>query len=365
MMHLNAFIVSILNYRTGMPSSTIDRLHVPKGIFMSRGQYCIRDGIIIFLLLLHIFRFLLEIGDASFPHLQGAVSTKTILSNCEKANEESAVSVDNTVDGPINFHLHSDEFVDAIADCFTDKNCNILYYHFGKSGGSDIEDKMFGIFPPAMGSCCGADLMKQFNSTPKRFCRAKFSSYQVPKETFLEQILPTCMNMTNTRALVLASFREPIRRGLSDIHQLCNKNIGLRTPEVRSACERCSYERDREFWDNRMTYFNKQYLGLLGIVTAQVPNTTVLTIESVDLSLFYSLLNTHSPGNSFDLTTRSNPEEKSLCSFGFTSDMMRGLRLSEDVYRSLALNSFEDVDRIRAGLHSIIPPSLNDSQHRY
>jgi hypothetical protein len=243
----------------------------------------------------------------------------------------------------INFHLYPNKFVKELTDCFNDTDCRMYYYHFQKSGGTGVEEWMARIFPPALPSCCGATQMKRFRDAPDKFCKAKFSSYQVGSSHFLDEIMPTCIEKTGARAVVLVSFRESIQRTLSYIHQMCNKNFQARSNLTKRACRRCSYERDKIFWDNLVQNANSHYLELLDVASAQISNTTVLSVDAMDLSALYrDLFATSGHAEFINMSLNHNPEKTTICNFGFKSEMFRGLRMSTEVYRNLTLGIYKE-----------------------
>jgi len=237
----------------------------------------------------------------------------------------------------INFRLQPTRFVQEMTSCFTDDDCHIYYYHFGKSGGTGFEERAETMFPPRLDSCCNSRLMKRFRASPQTYCDAKFSSYQVSSRDFLERIVPTCMSNNKTRGLILVSFREPLTRTLSYIHQMCNKNFKTRTPEGQQACRTCSYEKDKEFWNNLVQYASGQYQELYEVVATKIPNTQVLTVDLVDLSELYRDLWKATNHTAFTMKINANPEQTSRCNFGFKSEMFRGLRPASEIYRNMTL----------------------------
>jgi len=72
---------------------------------------------------------------------------------------------------------------------------------------------------------------------------------------------------------------------------MCNKNLDRRDNETVEACTRCSYDADKEFWNRLVDNMNKDYMDLLDVVTARIPNVTTMTIDTVDLSDFYQKVN--------------------------------------------------------------------------
>jgi hypothetical protein len=267
------------------------------------------------------------------------IGTNNALKLTNMCSQEPRLSTEDkhAMDGTtINFHLYPNKFVKELTDCFNDADCRIYYYHFEKSGGTDVENRMALIFPPRLQSCCGETQMQRFRDAPNEFCKAKFSSYQVGSSDFLDEIVPTCIAKTGARAVVLVSFREPIQRTLSYIHQKCNKHFRVRSDSMKMACRRCSYEQDKVFWDDLVQHANSQYLELLDVASAQISNTTVLSVDSMDLSALYRDLFAASGHATFNMSVRSNPEKTTRCNFGFKSEMFRGLRLSAEVYRNMS-----------------------------
>jgi len=246
----------------------------------------------------------------------------------------------------VNFRLHPNMFIKEMMECFDDGNCRIYYFHFGKTGGTSVQERMARYVPPgSLGSCCNARLMKRFRESPKAHCTRKFSSYEVGSNNFLKEVVPTCQSVpqgnTTARAIVLVTFREPHERALSNIHQMCNKNFYKRPKETRQACRRCSYDKDTKFWNEFVETANEQYNGLYQVATASMLNARVLTIDLVDLSRLYEELFAVTQHAAFNVSSsHANPEKTSLCNFGFTSDVFRGLRPASGIYRNLTLGVY-------------------------
>lgn len=287
----------------------------------------------------------------------------------------------------INFQSQPNVFVNILTNCFNDDDCRIAYYHFGKSGGTDVVERMQHFAPPRLDSCCNDLMMKRFHDNPEKHCNIKFSSYEVSSTSFLNDILPTCYNITKGRAVVLVTFREPVARTVSYIHQMCNKNLHLRTPQQRQVCERCSYKDDKDYWTNFLQDANKQYQGLYDVASF-VPKpyaNVVLAIDLVDLSQLYSDLHNVTNHDAFHMKTKANPESTKLCNFGITSEWLRALRPANDVYRNLTLGIYnnqnaqddEDSGAVVAGMKeeetikdtppqdAAPPPSLPESCRPY
>lgn len=321
----------------------------------------------------------------------------------------------------INYGLESDRFVRELLGCFEDRDCRILYFHFGKTGGKDIEYRMsLYMKPPCAKACCGNLLMKRFRRDPNSYCGGlhKFASFEVTSTPFLDTIVPTCLslplaprpknlenqNMTETetggsnvtsvemspapapvkwptnttslesekgrrmldskdtdetssevrvisgnmkytaksRAIILATFREPHQRTLSYIHQHCNKYFRGRPKELQEACKRCDYHNDTAFWNQFVgEKTNEQYEDLSILLSSQVPNTQVLYVDLADLGgLFSDLYNATEQHRAFDPNmTHRNPEKVDLCNFSFGSGMFKVLRPSTELYREWTLGN--------------------------
>jgi len=188
----------------------------------------------------------------------------------------------------LNFFLDPNQFAETIADCILDKKCHIFFRHIGKTGGTTIQYRMRAIEPHHHKSCCGERMMNTFESKNVSFCQANFSSYQINAHYF-ETVISECMQMNpdDERAIALMSFREPIQRCLSNIHQLCNKHPKKRTTEFLEACDRCSYDSDTDFWDKHIQKENKSYEGMYKTTKLDINNVQMMTIETSDIDVFF------------------------------------------------------------------------------
>ena len=80
----------------------------------------------------------------------------------------------------------------------------------------------------------------------------------------------------------------------------------------------------------------------LPTASAQISNTTVLSVDLMDLSALYRELFAASGHMAFNISVKENLERTRTCNFGFKSEMFRGLRLSTEVYRSLTLGIYTE-----------------------
>jgi hypothetical protein len=258
----------------------------------------------------------------------------------------------------LDFHLHQAQFTQTFAACVIDSNCRFIYHHVQKTAGTTIEDITLKLFYDVDGkthsnSCCDNTVLERFNKNSISYCtKQKFQSYQVNGSTF-ENIVKRCMDIYTQqnqsqpqRVVVLTSYREPIARTLSSIHQVCNKNADRRSQSTLEFCDRCSYETDSEYWMGYVDRFNNDYEQLYDHVVrsdylkscASKNKMELLAIDSADVSRFFSQLKDALPVTyhaALEQPSVYNPEEKARCSFGVTSDMIKGLALSTDIYRNL------------------------------
>lgn len=103
-------------------------------------------------------------------------------------------------------------------------------------------------------------ILQRMVRNPKQFCGRKFSSYQVNSDDFMfavgyclawhekqQQIKKSTKKKKNIQPtskphiLLMTTYREPISMALSDIHQMCNKNLKRRSQRVRNACGQCQW----------------------------------------------------------------------------------------------------------------------------
>jgi hypothetical protein len=241
----------------------------------------------------------------------------------------------------VNFRLHRDRYVDEFSSCFNDEKCHLMYFHFGKTGGTGILQHLFKAHPPFQDDCCNNAMVARFEEDPGTYCSAKVSSYDVRAAVFLTKILPFCRDLRkDERYVVFITFREPIQRALSSIHQMCNKNSEKRGDDALLACSHCSYDRDQAYWDEFIQIENAGHMGMLEVVTKSSPSI-VLTMDSPDISAFYKVVHDIFPNWGFNISQPSNPEKTATCNFGFNSDMMRGLQPSQEVYRTMTISNFD------------------------
>ena len=259
-----------------------------------------------------------------------------------------------------NFHLQPELFTAAISDCLLDEQCRIIYHHVGKSGGTTIEDTFFRMYPPELKSCCGGKILGKLANDDKareKYCTAKFSSYQILGK-YVEGLTKSCTRIiTNAteddqhdpgqrpRSIILTTYREPISRTLSSIHQLCNKQSEKRKNETLEACTECRYDFGTDVWDHVINMTNDHYEGVAEVAALQIPDVQVISLDMIDISPALDRLRERLKADAdrmdrdgvpeVPMTRWRNPELKSVCSFAMTSDMIKSLGTAQAVYRSL------------------------------
>ena len=249
------------------------------------------------------------------------------------------------------FHSDKSRFVFAFADCLTDPNCTIQYLHERKTGGTYISYAMHRILSLSdeewehlRNDCCELYVKKWFEENPSRYCNKRFSSYQTYHDIFAHVIVEKCKQL-GKRVVVLTSFREPLTRAVSWIHQICNKNTRKRTSEVLEACQRCTYADDPDFYN--------QYKSLQGLDALMLSNRTfwsgmdghnMLAIDNADLNEFFHLLEGALPASYehqfkflFEHTQAKNEEEIEVCNFRVPSAMVKNYKDELLLYRKIVL----------------------------
>ena len=249
------------------------------------------------------------------------------------------------------FHSDKSRFVFAFADCLTDPNCTIQYLHERKTGGTYISYAMHRILSLSdeewehlRNDCCELYVKKWFEENPSRYCNKRFSSYQTYHDIFAHVIVEKCKQL-GKRVVVLTSFREPLTRAVSWIHQICNKNTRKRTSEVLEACQRCTYADDPDFYN--------QYKSLQGLDALMLSNRTfwsgmdghgMLAIDNADFNEFLHLLEgalpdsyEHSFKKLFEGKQTQNVEKTQVCNFRVPSAMMKSYSDEVLLYRKIVM----------------------------
>lgn len=202
-------------------------------------------------------------------------------------------------------------------------------------GGTTIEGAFFPEFgQPVVGTCCHGRILSKFRNETEHYCAQKFTSWQVSFRKFYE-VVETCRRMRGpaARNVVWVTFREPIATFVSLVHQMCNKNLAKRDPDKLQACEVCEYTNEtaavwKEYAQSVEWQIKGAYQTSHKFLT--VPNTTTVIMEPSDLNEFYVAYH-----NGQRTLQSSNPERNSMCSFRPTSNLIKAMRVSNQVYRRL------------------------------
>jgi len=289
----------------------------------------------------------------------------------DDAEEEEEAAVPGK---SINYNLKPELFTATISECLLDEQCRIIYHHVGKSGGTTLEDTFFHMYPPKHSSCCGSKLLGRlanYEESRKTYCTAKFSSYQIIG-AHVPGLVKSCMrinsmdglesegqNTSSTngnigkdgrasqqpRSVVLTTYRDPISRTLSSIHQLCNKQSKKRTNETLEACNECRYDFGTAVWDRVANMTNEHYEGVAEVASLRIPGVQVISLDMVDISPALDRLRERLPLDAKKSRIKGvpvvpvpewrNPERKSVCSFAMPSEMIKSLGIAQAVYRNL------------------------------
>jgi hypothetical protein len=279
------------------------------------------------------------------------------------------------------FHLDRESLEDLA--------CTIQYFHRSKTGGTFLETKMSALLGITRRSIL-RNGMNKFEEKPGLFCDAKFAGYQLPRETFNQVVRKKCETMyksnaknrreagnsnkpaaptTNQRKktgrermIIVTTYREPIARAVSKVHQMCNKKNDTRSKFITNLCTRCSYYDDADYYNN---WFLNHESGLPDLYYGMLTNRTfwssamgddsdggaggssvvdgLLAIDIEDLDPFFeNLLSTLPSGyeerlsdNSKDI--KQNVENKMFCDFMAPSAMMKQMSETTSLYRKITM----------------------------
>jgi len=236
--------------------------------------------------------------------------------------------------------------------------------------------------------------MNNFEAKPRRFCDAKFAGYQQPRETFNEVVRKKCefiyrKNAKNRRegnsnkqpaaaaptnrrkktgrerGVFVTTYREPIAKAISKVHQMCNKKIDARSKFFSGLCQRCNYYDDADFYNE---WFVHHESGLLDLYHGMLANRTfwssamgddsygtttaggggsvvdgLLAIDNADLDSFFENLLLILPSEYEERLTENyqnikpNVENKMFCDFKVPSTMIKEMSESLLLYRKISM----------------------------
>lgn len=311
--------------------------------------------------------YVLSISDFSATYVTGTSksisSQRASLLSGQSKSQQLRQGTNNLI-----FHLDSEQFVKTYADCIIDEDgCSIQYLHIFKSGGTFMESKMRSILGLKYESSW--NITERFYKNPAHYCSARFSSYQVSPPVFAE-IIKKCQeinsmssnsskaSMKEKKIITMVTYREPIVLTMSNIHQICNKNLHLRTENERAACRRCNYEEDAKFFSGFAKFINQQLQGIRQLANDttwrqadslteedNINSTQLLLMDNLDLNKFLNKLQLALPvkySNGFKDTKRTdaNLEKTENCNFHMPSKMMKEVEPACEDYRHLSFGSF-------------------------
>lgn len=252
----------------------------------------------------------------------------------------------------LGFQLNPNRYVNSFYDCALDKKCKIFYHHVAKTGGTHIEQKFQDLFKsPKLCSGCYATIMDRFRKRTELYCKLPFSSYQVNVTQF-EQIVQTCLTYDFVeRALLLTSYREPLTKTVSKIHQICNKNLDRRDNYTRYMCTtQCDkYDANRGFWDKFVNVTTRdlresQYVtqnmvhhlndNIIRNSKEKKKSVEAFAIDTIDIDTFFAKLLDEEDD---EVEIHYNTEKKSRCDFRVSSSMMKLHTEATLIYRNLTI----------------------------
>lgn len=261
------------------------------------------------------------------------------------------------------FERNPTHFVDTFDDCATDENCHVFYHHVQKTGGTHIAAILFPFLEneeyvdKGIGDdivwCCNEKTMTAFQKNIPGYCNRKLGIYEILGDDFLK-VVQTCMkhydenhrNATATymrqRAVVLTSFREPLQRTISAIHQQCNTGWKQKTKEYQDVCDRCSYKDDPEFYDWFVNRTVRMYEGIKTAtveISRNVDHVDVLAIDNPNINAFFS--NLWTKRNQTEITLgEHNTENIVRCNFLVPSTVLKKLEYADRMYKDFVQGIF-------------------------
>lgn len=241
---------------------------------------------------------------------------------------------------PINYRDRPDVFVEMFVNCVQNENCSFYFWHLSKTGGTTLGYNFKQLFPNnAPNNCCNGRAVHHFKENVEKYCLSKFSSHEVNGEQ-MRMIIETCTKLQpSSSAIVMFTFRDPISRFVSWINHLCNRLLIRRSAELQRFCHRCEYAPDTEKEMKELIgRYNDLYLSASSIMGMNVNDVQVLSLDTMDMNNF---LETPSLGEGFKISRmRENAGKSDICNFAITSEIIKELSISAEVYRNLTLGEF-------------------------
>jgi hypothetical protein len=244
------------------------------------------------------------------------------------------------VPAPVHFLHQPDKMVKLVKQCEKDKNCHFAYHHVPKSGGTTLEQAFFQVHKqPPESSCCNEFLIERLQKDPKKWCSAKFTSWQMDDPLYFK-MLKYCFDWDTTkkrRVLIMVSYREPQQTYLSFVHQRCNKNWEKRNEIMQAACLACNYDTYTDkVWNRLAARIVEQVAGAWKVMQLQTDVKLpwdringIVGLEPNDLDAF---LKAWKPQTTF---IKANEETVDICYFRLTSTLLKRLGPAAEWYRRL------------------------------
>jgi len=242
---------------------------------------------------------------------------------------------------PLNYKDRPYKFVEIVANCLDNEDCVFFYWHMGKTGGTTVYWYFAKVLSEsnAHSLCCWENAMQKFEKNMQELCASKFSSYQVRGDD-MRMIVESCVKLRpSLSAVVLFTYRDPISTFVSGVNQWCNIGFNTMSAEFKRVCHRCVYASDtREFFEKKVTWSNNLYSSQSYITEMVKSNVQVLLLDVIDLSGFLELQSKR--GGFHTTASRMNSGKTNICDYGITSEIIKKLSPSVDVYRNLSLGLY-------------------------
>ena len=267
-------------------------------------------------------------------------------------SNETDINNKHTSGRAISYYKYPRLFVDKVVNCYKDDKCRIFYHHVQKTGGTFLCDLLSPYFNngenyDASIWCCFGGFMDKFRKNPASYCnRGNFNF--LPFEVFgdqMKEVINTCLGLgqTNlTRIVGISSYRQPLQRFVSNIHQFCNmggckKNNNTACERACSNCHFVEEGEDNNFWMEWIEHNNRVYreqLHILSDTKSIPPAAQMLMIEDGELTEMTNQLQL-SMGRNFSKTGSHNKFHKGQCNFRPPMSMVKLLKSCDDAYKEL------------------------------
>ena len=192
--------------------------------------------------------------------------------------------------------------------------------------------------------------MDKFRNNPASYCNRDNFNF-LPFEVFgdqMKEVINTCLGLeqTNlTRIVGISSYRQPLQRFVSNIHQFCNmggcKNNNTACERACSNCHFVEGGEEGSFWMDWIEHNNRVYkeqLHLLSDTKSSIPlpaAAQMLMIEDGELTTMANQLQLAMGRNLSETGSSGNKFHKGQCDFRPPMPMLKLLKPSDDAYKEL------------------------------